>query len=166
MGGRVLVAGVGNVLRCDDGFGVAVVRRLQAEGSLPSGVDVIETGIGGLSIVQQLLDGYQALIVVDTVDRGEAAGQVFVLEPTVPAMDDLPTAARRALLSNLHLAEPSRVFALARALGVLPERTLLVGCQPLECEDLGETLTPPVQAAVAVAVREVRALVDAMVSDP
>src|ERR671933_2858430 len=53
--GRVLVACVGNVLRGDDGFGQAVERRLAADGSLPAGVDVIETGIGGMGIVQQLM---------------------------------------------------------------------------------------------------------------
>src|SRR5919206_4588398 len=56
--GRVLVACVGNVLRGDDGFGQAVEQRLLASGGLPPGVDLIETGIGGLGIVQQLMQGY------------------------------------------------------------------------------------------------------------
>ena len=87
---KVLVAGVGNILRGDDGFGVAVVERLLTRGSLPSGVDVIETGIGGMSIVQQLMEGFRALIVVDAVDRGEKPGTVFVLEPEVPDASELP----------------------------------------------------------------------------
>ena len=156
--GRVLVACVGNVLRGDDGFGQAVERRLAADGSLPPGVDLIETGIGGLAIVQQLMCGYDALIVVDAVDRGAAPGTLFVLEPEVPEPDTLPLDQWRERFSNLHLAEPSRVFLLARALGVLPERVLLVGCQPLQCEDVGLTLSPPVAAAVEEAGRRVREL--------
>jgi hydrogenase maturation protease len=154
----VLVACVGNVLRGDDGFGQAVEQRLLADGSLPAGVDLIETGIGGLAIVQQLMHGYDALIVVDAVDRGAAPGTLFVLEPQVPEPGALPPDEWRERFSNLHLAEPGRVFLLARALGVLPRRVLLVGCQPLECQDVRLALSPPVAAAVAEAARRVREL--------
>ena len=157
-GGRVLVACVGNVLRGDDGFGQAVERRLLADGPLPPGVDLIETGIGGMGIVQQLMQGYDALIVVDAVDRGAAPGTVFVLEPNVPEPSSLGIDEWRDRFSNLHLAEPSRVFLLARALGVLPERVVLVGCQPLACEEFSQTLSPPVAAAVDLAVRRVHEL--------
>ena len=156
--GQVLVACVGNVLRGDDGFGQAVERRLAAEGSLPPGVDLIETGIGGMSIVQQLMHGYQTLIVVDAVDRGAAPGTLFVLEPEVPEPGDVPLDEWRERFSNLHLAEPSRVFLLARALGVLPQRVLVVGCQPLQCDDFSQTLSSPVAAAVEAAARRVREL--------
>jgi len=157
---RVLVAGVGNVLRRDDGFGVAVAARLSGEGGLPPEVDLIETGIGGLGIVQQLMEGYRALIVVDAVDRGAEPGTIFVLEPEIPDPADMPIEAWRERFSNLHLAEPARVFLLARALGVLPERVLLVGCQPQDAAELGEGLSPPVQAAVPLAARRVRQLVE------
>jgi hydrogenase maturation protease len=156
--GRVLVACVGNVLRGDDGFGQAVERRLASSGGLPPGVDLIETGIGGMGIVQQLMLGYEALIVVDAVDRGAAPGTVFVLEPEVPEPGSLDTEEWRERFSNLHLAEPARVFLLARALGVLPEQLHVVGCQPLSCEDFSQRLSPPVEAAVDVASRRVIAL--------
>jgi hydrogenase maturation protease len=162
--GRVLVACVGNILHRDDGFGVAVASRLAADGSLPPGVELIETGIGGLSIVQQLMEGYEALIVVDAVDRGAAPGTVFVLEPQVSDPATFPLDDWQARFSNLHLAEPSRVFLLARALGVLPERVLLVGCQPRDCEGLGEDLSPPVRAAVTIAAERVRELAEELVA--
>ena len=158
---KILIAGVGNVLRRDDGFGVAVAQRLIDDGRLPPSVDIIETGIGGLSIVQRLMDGYQALIVVDAIDYGAAPGRVFVLEPqNIPK---LPAAQRNDELTDLHLVEPSGVFALAKALDILPERVTLVGCQPFDCDELGEELSPPVQDAVEVAVRKVRELVDSLI---
>ena len=160
----VLVACVGNVLRLDDGFGVAVATHLAADG-LPPGVDLIETGIGGLSIVQQLMDGYAGLIVVDAVDRGAAPGTVFVLEPSVEDPARIPFDEWQDRFSNLHLTEPSRVFLLARALSVLPDRVLLVGCQTADVEGLGQGLSPPVQAAVAVAAGRVRTLASAMLDD-
>ena len=45
---RILVAGVGNVLRQDDGFGIAVVHHLLDRGNLCDGVEVLETGIAGI----------------------------------------------------------------------------------------------------------------------
>ncbi len=164
MSGRALVACVGNVLHRDDGFGVAVAARLANGGGLPANVDVIETGIGGMAIVQQLLDGYEVLIVVDAIDCGTAPGTLFVLEPEVPDPSGLDPDQARVLFSNLHLAEPSRVFLLARALGVLPPRVFVIGCQPQDYRALGESLSVPVAAAVEAAAQRVRELAAALVS--
>ena len=156
---RTLVACVGNVLRGDDGFGVAVAEQLAACHDLPSHVDVIETGIGGMSIVQQLMDGYDSLVIVDAVDRGAVPGTVFVLQPEVADPSRLSADEWRSRFTNLHLAEPSRVLLLARAAGVLPERVVVVGCQPVCCDEYAERLSPPVQAAVRIAPAKVRELV-------
>jgi len=43
---RVLVAGMGNDLCQDDGFGIIAVRRF-AEAGMPEGVRVVEPGSGG-----------------------------------------------------------------------------------------------------------------------
>jgi hydrogenase maturation protease len=154
----VLVACVGNVLRGDDGFGVAVARRLSATGALPDGTHLIETGTGGLAIVYELMNGYDVLIVVDAVDLDREPGSVFVIEPSVPDADAIAVEERQALFSNLHLAEPSRVFVLSRAAGVLPEQVFLVGCQPEVIDDLVDALSPTVEAAVDVAVNTVAKL--------
>ena len=153
MKSRVLIACVGNVLKGDDGFGVAVANRLAKE--LPPRADVIETGIGGVSIVQQLMQGYDALIVVDAVDRGAAPGTVFVLQPEVPDPSELSTEEWRREFSNLHLAEPSRVLLLARAAGVLPSRVALVGCQPERIDEYETTLSASVQQAIVPACQRV-----------
>jgi hydrogenase maturation protease len=159
---RVLVACVGNVLRRDDGFGIAVAQRL-ADALLPD-VDVIETGIAGLRIVQELLEGYGAVIIVDTVDRGAAPGTLFVLEPTPPDPADAQFEAWQGELSNLHLMEPSRVLLLARAAGCLPDHVVLVGCQPERCDEFEEGLSQHVAAAVAGAARRVQELTEELLA--
>ena len=151
---RVLVVGVGNVLRADDGFGVAVARRLAGR-DLPAGVTVAETGIGGIHLVHELMAGYEALIVVDAVDRGRPPGSVLVIEADVIDVGDLPLDTRHDLLADMHLAIPERALMVARAVGVLPERTIIVGCQPQETETLGVGLSAEIAAAVDVAVGEV-----------
>ena len=151
------MACVGNTLRGDDGFGIAVAGML--EGRLAQGADLIETGIGGLGIVHQLMDGYDALIIVDAVERGSAPGTVFLLEPPVPDIGSPTFDEWREQLSELHLAEPSRVLRIARAAGVLPAQVFLVGCQPQTCDDFEETLSPHVSAAVPVAAGRVHELI-------
>ena len=153
-----MVACVGNLLRGDDGFGLAVAGCLQ--GRLPTGADLIETGTAGLGIVHQLMEGYTALIVVDAVERRAAPGTVMVLVPEVPEVTEPTLEDWQAQIADLHLAEPSRLLRLARAGGVLPERVLIVGCQPETCEEFEEGLSPSVAAAVPVATGRVQKLVE------
>ncbi len=160
---RVLVACVGNLLRGDDSFGLAVAARLR--GRLPRGAELIETGIGGLGIVHELMDGYGGLIVVDAVERRARPGTVLLLVPEIPEVTQPTFEDWQAQIADLHLAEPSRILRLARAAGVLPERVLIVGCQPEKCEEFEEGLSRPVTAAVAVAARRVKELVEELVVD-
>lgn len=162
---RILVAGVGNVLRRDDGFGVETAQRLQRAGDLPEGVTVIETGIGGMSLVQQLLDGYDALIVLDAARRAGPPGTVYVLEAETPSMDCLNEAFGQDLFADMHYAEPGRALMLAQALGSLPARVWIVGCEPADAEEIGIGLSGEVARGVERAVAEVRRLVSSILAD-
>lgn len=140
---RVLVACVGNVLRRDDGFGPAVAARLSG---LPASATLVETGIGGVALVQELLADYDGLVLVDAVDRGAEPGTVFVITPEVGEAEHV---------ADVHLANPERVLTMAKALGHLPARVVIVGCQPAEVDELGEGLSPAVERALATAVIKV-----------
>ncbi len=64
----VLVAGVGNIFLSDDGFGPEVARRMTAqEGSGRPGARAVDYGIRGMHLAYDLLDGVDALILVDAV---------------------------------------------------------------------------------------------------
>jgi hydrogenase maturation protease len=150
----VLVAGIGNVLIADDGFGVAVAQHL-AQRELPAGVKVADYGIRGMDLAYELQEDYDAAILVDAVPAREAPGTLFVIEHGGP--DD-----EEAVL-DVHGMTPVRVLALARALGSLPERILVVGCEPavLAGDDEGAIvmeLSPPVRAAIPRAVELVESL--------
>ena len=148
---RVLVAGVGNVLRRDDGFGPAVAARLR---DLPAAVEVVETGIGGIALLQELMAGCDGLVLVDAVDQGAPPGTVFVIEPDVEDAEHV---------ADVHLANPDRVLAMAKTLGCLPARVAIVGCQPADVDELEERLSPVVERAVAVATAKVEETVRAWV---
>jgi len=149
---RVLVAGFGNVLRGDDGFGVEVVQRLAGHADLPDGAQVMEVGIGGMRLVHELQEGYSALLIVDAVDRGGAPGTLYLLAPEVPNVAALPYVERQDFLADMHLATPARAMILAQALGLLPDAVYILGCQPASCDDLTIGLSPPVAAAVEASV--------------
>lgn len=151
---------MGNVLTGDDGFGVRVAERLLADGNLPPGAKVVEVGIGGMHVVQELMGGYDGLIVVDAVDRGDPPGRVCVLAPFVPGVEELSHGDRAEILAETHHTVPARAMTMAKALGVLPPRVRIVGCQPADI-DLGTELSDVVEAGVDVAIGKVRRIVGA-----
>lgn len=149
---KILIAGVGNVLRADDGFGIRVIEALAQSGRVPAGVDLYEAGIGGIPLVQELMNGYDLLIIADAIDRQAAPGALFLLEP-----DTTPTC--RTVI-DAHTADPSQVLVLARALNVCPPQVFIVGCQVAQVEDAVEQMHPAVAQAVPLAVEQILALIE------
>lgn len=157
---RVLIAGMGNVLTRDDGFGVRVAERLQAWWRpVPPGVRIVEVGIGGIHLVQELMDGYDALVVIDAIDRGLEPGSVLLVEPEVRDPSTWADAERDAILAETHYAVPGRALMVARALGVLPARVYIAGCQPGDLE-LGLEMSEVVSGAVDRCAALVRRVVE------
>ena len=133
----ILVAGVGNVLLGDDGFGVEVSKRLMQKDNLPSAMKVIETGIGGMSLIQELMYGYEALVIIDAFKRDGKPGQLYMLEPELPDLTTLTPQALRDYFADTHYATPLRALALVEQVGSLPGTIRIVGCEP---EGLDECL--------------------------
>ena len=144
---RALIVGVGNVLHGDDGFGVELAWRL-ARMPWPAGVKVMETGIGGMSVVQELMTGYDALLFLDAHQRGGTPGEVRLLEPVLPDLSGLSVHALRDYFADTHYATPLRALALVEQLGHLPPRVAFIGCEPAEHERMALGLSAPVAAAL------------------
>jgi hydrogenase maturation protease len=149
---RIVVAGFGNVLLGDDGFGVEVIKRLQTF-TLPVHVEAFDIGIGGMELVLKLMDGFNEMIVVDAVRRGNAPGTLYLFPPSEA---DLYLRPEERI--DPHLAEPTGSMRMAMKLGILPEKIVVVGCEPESCA-LGLGLSSPVKAAVAGAVEKIREMI-------
>lgn len=164
---RILVAGMGNILRRDDGFGVAVAQRLQTTAELPPSVTIVEVGTGGISLVQELMapPGYDVLLLLDATERGGKPGQVYILEAEVPELDSFPEEVRRDFLADMHYAVPSRALVLAKALNALPSRTMIIGCQPDFVDEFAIGLSEPVTAGVEQAVKQVNLLIKQLMQE-
>jgi hydrogenase maturation protease len=155
---RVLIAGVGNVLRGDDGFGPAIINTLEQRHDLPGHARVVEVGIGGISLVHELMAGYAGLILVDAVDRAGPPGSLYILEPRVPPLAELTAGQRHEVGSDMHQATPARALIIAQAVNALPANIRIVGCQPAVVDDLIFHLSPPVQKTVPAAVNAILSL--------
>ena len=77
---RILIAGIGNIFLGDDGFG-SEVARLLSQHPTQSGVHVKDFGIRGLDLAYALLEDFDAVVLVDTTQRGGPPGTLYVIEP-------------------------------------------------------------------------------------
>ncbi len=130
-----IIIGVGHAERQDDGVGPYIARVL-AERGLPA---VVHEGEGS-----GLLDLWQfrpVCIVIDAMSGGEAPG-------CLRAFTDLedPAFQRAAFVHSTHRLGLPEAVALARALGRLPERLIVVGIAGAAF-GFGSALSPPVAAA-------------------
>ena len=148
----VLVAGVGNELKCDDAFGVIAAERMKDDPRMTEDIVIQQVGIGGIHMVQELMRGYDALILFDAFDRGGDTGQLWLLEPELPDIDSFTEEERRNFFADVHYATPVRAMTMARAVGALPEVVRIIGCQPSDADAFGMDMHADVEAAVPKAV--------------
>lgn len=142
---RILVMGIGNPLMADEGVGPAVVARLMDEYEFPEGVTVDDSGTMGMAILN-LFSLYDYMIVVDAVDgTGEEPGTVMAILP-----EDI---APNTVLHSAHDMRFIDTLENARLIGWEPD-AIVVGVQILDMNppELSMELTPPVAAAVPIAV--------------
>jgi hydrogenase maturation protease len=134
----VLIAGVGNRERGDDGAGAAVVDRL--DGRVGTGVRLLRQ----LSVPLRLLDRWissDEVIVIDATLSGAEPGTVSRFD----ALDG-PLPAESFGLST-HGFGLGQTIELARATGQLPARLQVYGIEARQA-DPGSGISPEVAAAV------------------
>ena len=153
----MLLAGIGNLFCGDDGFGPEVVRRLAASGTLPESVRAVDYGIRGMHLAYDLLDGYDALVIVDALPGEGAPGMIEVLEV---GQGDLGAGA-----FDPHGMAPVAVLASLSDLGGTLPPTYVVGCRPADLGD-GIGLSDEVEAAVPEAMTTVLAVLRERVPTP
>ena len=151
MSADVLVAGVGNIFLGDDGFGPEVVRHLGApeQPPLPEPVRLVDYGIRGLHLSYDLLEGYSALIIVDTMPGHGRPGEIRVV-----AVDPDDVTADGA---DPHGMDPVAALSGLPSLGGALPPTYVVGAQPANLGE-GIGLSDPLRAAVPVAGAVIREL--------
>jgi hydrogenase maturation protease len=153
---QILIAGIGNIFLGDDGFGPEVMRHVPADVAGPR-VRVVDYGIRGMHLAYDLLDGCDALVLVDALpDRG-SPGTLRVFEAD---HETLTT----GIGLDAHAMDPAAVFASLVALGGTPPYTVVIGCE-VDNVDEGMGLSDAVTAAIPEAVQAIEDIVARLLKD-
>ena len=151
---RILIAGFGNPLMGDDGFGITVVNELRRRVRDPC-VTIKEVGNSGLELVHELMEGYDALIIVDASNEGKP-GSVYIVSPDLEDFEKNPSAS----VIDVHYLTPLRALLIARKLGILPRSVYIVGTRAVKVEEAPYQLSEPVYTAVGKAVEVIIPIID------
>jgi len=143
---RVLIAGIGDRLMGDDGLGPIIIDRLKSL-DLPPCAEVEDYGTSLMELLMDLPE-FDALIVVDAFRRGGPPGSVYVIEIKEEDLEDVtPETASVVASMTFHELSVEAVLALAKALGILPGKVLVIGVEPSRIE-FGESLSDQVGKVV------------------
>ena len=134
----VVVIGIGNALLRDEGIGGQIIRALQARLTDLQGVEFLDLGTGGLSLLHAISGRRKALL----------GGCGLLGEPSGTMRRFRPDAVRsRKVLPGLSLHEGDviKLLALAAELGSAPGEVVIFGIQPADTSP-GTTLSDTLQA--------------------
>jgi len=134
----VLIIGVGNEFRGDDGAGLVVSRRLRALAL--EGARVLEVEGEGTAVMAAW-KGADAVILVDAVHSGAAPGTVHRLEAHAGPVPG------SFFHRSTHAISVADAIELSRSLGELPPHFVLYGIEGKSFE-AGVGLSPEVERAV------------------
>ncbi len=154
---KVLIAGVGNELKQDDAFGIEFVKIFGKTVQLPERIKLMEVGIGGIHLVQELHYKYDILVMVDAVEWGEDAGHVYFREmESISDIEEMPIFEKRTFLADMHYTNPIRALMLAKALNVLPKKAYILGCEAAEHDDFAIGMSKEVTEAIPKAIKKLK----------
>ncbi len=145
-----LVLGIGNPIIGDDGVGFRVIEALEADPP-PGDVTLTASDVSGFAILDYIVHCDEVVIVDAIQTVNGRVGDIYrlalddfrVTKHTPSAHDvDLPTALEIGKILNMQL----------------PRRISIVAIEIPDAYEFSNDLTPPVQAAVPLAVRMVKAI--------
>ncbi len=142
----VLVIGVGNIFRGDDGVGPMVAARLQ-EMAL-AGVTIREQSGEGTSLIAAW-ENAAYVIVVDAVQSGAEPGTIYRLDVT-----EKPIPAEYGGHFSGHAFGVAGAVEMARLLGKLPRRLIVYGIEGLAFA-AGQGLSAEVEGVLETAVQQI-----------
>lgn len=150
------VIGVGNILLCDEGIGIHVVRELSSREG-PPGVEYLDGGVAGATLLN-LVEGEGRVVLVDAVDAPFPPGTVVRMTPG-------ELAGHGSTAWSLHDLNLSDILAMMQLRETLPEMILL-GVVPADIESYSLDLSEPLAARFGEIVEKVRSEIAAFAASP
>ena len=133
-GGDIIVLGLGNLLKSDDGIGIHAIQCLQQDARTPSSIRLVDGGTLGLELLQYAWN-CSHLLVIDAVDMDASPGTMVSLNS-----EDFGRLTGGATAHDLGFAD---LLAAMKLVGAEPPIVKLIGVQP-ETLKLGTELSQPV----------------------
>ena len=124
---EILILGVGNPLRRDDGIGPKVIQLLEENRTtykLSAGTDLLDGGTDGLGLIEYLKE-YKKVIIIDAVDMKLAPGTIKIFTPREAVLNIKSDAL------STHGFGIAELIKLAKGLEINQE-LVIVGVQPEE----------------------------------
>lgn len=154
----VVIVGIGNPMRHDDGIGPAAIAQL-AEGELSSSRDLVDLEtLGGEAT--RLMEAWRGRDQAIVIDAGRAGAEPGTIHRLTVGIDPLPAWANSASSHSAGLAE---AIDLARVLDALPAHLIVFGVEPGDLS-MGEGFSAGVESALPRLVERVLAEVRSMSS--
>ncbi len=145
---NILIAGIGDILRKDDGFGPAVIKDLEKCACLPDNVVTRDYGTSSFDLLFDLKD-FDEVIFVDAIKSKGTAGEIKIFVPKVKKLNEEEIV--RLINMSLHEIELQKIIDLTSSLDILPKKVLILGCKPKDLS-LGIGLSSEAKLAVEKAV--------------
>lgn len=122
----VVVLGMGNLLRRDEGLGIRALRRLEDLYVIPPAVRLVDGGTLGLELLSYLEDADRTLV-LDAALSDEGPGTLIQISG-----EDVP--AYFGMCISPHEISLPDLLATARLRGVTPPELVVVGIHPASIE--------------------------------
>ena len=140
----VVVMGLGNLLRRDEGLGVWAIERIQKRYTLPAQVRLVDGGTLGLDLLCFLEEAERVLILDAALTDGPPGTLLRACNNEVPSFLGLHTSPHEIALPDL--------LAITQLRGTTPEDLVVLGMQP-ETIELGWGLSVSVEAHMELLVQ-------------
>ena len=149
--GAIVVLGLGNLLRRDEGLGIRALERLQKRYTLPDTVELVDGGTLGLDLLCYL-EGAARVLILDAALTGGPAGTLLRAGgDEVPSFFGMRTSPHEIALADL--------LAVTKLRGTEPRELVVWGMQPATIAlgwELSEPVAASLDALVDAAAQELR----------
>ena len=136
---NIVILGIGNILFCDEGFGVRVIEKLTEGYEFPENVSVVDGGVLGMNLLGVISEAEQ-LIVVDAIKNKGKPGTLYRFEG-----NHLPE--RIQTKCSLHEVDFLETLTMCQVLDKVPE-TVVLGAEPEDIDTLSIELTETTRSKI------------------
>ena len=146
---KTLVLGLGNELYGDDGIGIHIIQKLEADPEFKS-ADLHACGLTGLSILDVII-GYDHLIIIDTIKKNDPApGKIHVMDES--KIRHIPG-------PSPHYVSIPQTIEIGKKIGLkVPKKIKVIAVEANNLFYLGEGLSSEMKACIPAIQQKVKSL--------